>query len=47
MRWFLNRVLSDLGFMTYRRHIGEVRMLLQDLNYVWDEVIARVGEGEV
>ena len=43
----LNRVLSDRGFMTYRRHIGEVRMLLQGLNYFWDEVIARAGEGEV
>ena len=40
----LNRALSDLDFMTYRRHITEVRRLLQDLNYVWDEVIARVSE---
>ena len=40
----LNRALSDIDFMTYQRHIREARRLLQDLNYVWDEVIARVSE---
>jgi hypothetical protein len=40
----LERSLSDLDFMTYSRHTREVRKLLQDLNYVWDEVVARVSQ---
>lgn len=40
----LKRSLSDLDFMTYGRHVREVRKLFEELHYVWDEVIARVSE---
>ena len=38
----LDRQLTDLDFMSYRKFIKEARKLFTDLGYIWDEYLATV-----
>jgi len=40
----LNRILTDIDFMTYMKYAKQVRKLFKDLNYVLDEAVARIAE---
>jgi len=39
----LNRKLSDIDYASYSKYTVEVRNLFKELNYVWDEAIARIA----